>query len=797
MKWIVRIVVALIVVLGLVVGGGYVWMRGSLPKIDGSIAVNGLEQPVQIIRDRNAIPHIVAETPAQTAFGLGFAHAQDRLWQMEMNRRIGAGRLSEMFGEKAVNTDRFLRTLGVYKAAETAYDHLLPDTKALFDAYAAGVNAYLDTRNGPLPPEFVILGVTPEPWKPADSLVWIKMMAWDLSGNWRDELLRLRMSKRLNNRQIAELYPPYPGDKPKQLPDFAGIYKKLDVERLWAGSPEPLPEGTGSNNWVVHGDQAATGKPLLGNDPHLGLAAPAIWYFAHLSSKAGNVIGASLPGVPGIILGRTDRIAWGFTNTKPDSQDLYIEKVDPDNPDNYIAPNGSFPFEIREETILVKGSDPINLRVRSTRHGPVISDAHQASGEAMDDGYVLAFAWTALLKDDMSANALSKINGAGNWQDFVSAIQYFHSPQQNMVYADVEGNIGYYAPGLVPIRRADNEAKGMVPVPGWDAKYDWTGYIPFEELPQTFNPENGVILTANHKIVDNNYPHHITFDWAAPYRARRIAELMNDRAAHSVDSFKRMHADVRSEMADDLLPLLLNVSPADQKSEQAVARLRDWNRTMDAGSPEPLIFAAWFRELTKSVYADELAELFPAYWGMRPLFMENVLRDVNGQSRWCDDIATSGRETCGDQLTKSLEAALADLIERYGEDMDKWRWGEAHFAHSDHKPFTGQPLLGDLFDIKVPSSGGTFTVNVGRHAISNKDTPYANVHAPSLRAIYDLADLNRSVFIHSTGQSGNRLSPYYDTFADAWSNIEYIPMTTNEADYKAGAIGTLTLNPAN
>lgn len=795
MKWLVRVVLAVIVLMLAVAGGGYVWLRGSLPRLDGTVAVAGLSNRVNIVRDRNAIPHIIGKTAADTAFGLGFAHAQDRLWQMEMNRRVGAGRLSEIFGDRTVGTDRFLRTLGVYKAAETAYTHLTAEAKTSFDAYAAGVNAYLETRSGPLPVEFLVFRHKPEPWKPTDSLVWLKMMAWDLGGNWRDELLRLRMSRQLTPQQISELYPPYPGERPKELPDFASLYRGLEVESLWAEAPMPLPEGTGSNNWVVNGDHAATGKPLLANDPHLGLAAPAIWYFAHLSNADGNVIGASLPGVPGIILGRNDRIAWGFTNTGPDTQDLYIEKIDPEDPNRYLTPDGSRPFDIREETIRVKGGDDIKLRVRSTRHGPVISDAHGRSREAVDERHVLAFAWTALLDQDMTPNALPAVGRAGNWAEFVDAARSFHAPQQNMVYADVDGNIGFYAPGLVPIRRADNEAKGMVPVPGWSAKYDWIGFIPFEDLPHSHNPDVGKLFTANHKIVPPGYPYHITFDWAAPYRAQRIDKLLNGRTAHSLDSFKRMQGDVQSVMVADFVPLLLRTKPADENSGSALEMLRQWNMAMDADRPEPLVFAAWLRELTRSVYADELAGLFRDYWGLRPLFMYNVLRDHNGQARWCDDVATTETETCDERLSESLSAALADLSERYGADMEKWRWGDAHFAHSDHRPFSGQPIIGDLFDIKVPSGGGTYTVNVGRFSITDTAHPYANVHAPSLRAIYDLSDPNRSIFIHSTGQSGNRLSPYYASFVEAWRNIEYVPMTTKPSDFEAGAIGTLVLQP--
>ena len=792
MRWLFRGLGVLLVIVVIAAGGSYVWLRGSLPQVDGTIIVTGLSGPVEIVRDRNAVPHIFAQSVEDAAFGLGFVHAQDRLWQMEMNRRIAAGRLAEVVGPGGLGPDRFLRTLGIYGHAERTMANLDAATQAGLEAYAAGVNAYLRTRSGPLPPEFLILGHKPEPWRPADSIAWTKMMAWDLGGNWGGEIMRARMARRLTAEQIAQLYPPYPADGQVALTKYAALLGGLPLDELAAVLPPPPPRNNGSNNWVISGARSATGKPLLANDPHLSLGAPAIWYFAHMSAPGLNVIGATLPGVPSVVLGRNDNIAWGFTNTGPDVQDMFIERINANDPTRYATPDGWMPFEVRREVIRVKGEDDEVIDVRITRHGPVISDIVASAGEPLREGEVLAFAWTALADDDLTAQAGRQIALARNWDEFRDGLRTFHAPQQNIVYADVDGNIGFYAPGRVPIRKPASLTNGRRPARGWLADDDWAGFIPFDELPNSYNPVGGAIATANNRIVPDDYPFFISDDWAVPYRADRIGELLAGRESHSIESFKEIQADVRSGVALDFLPFVAAAQVSGLAAE-ALSLLAAWDREMDRKRPEPLIFAAWMRELTRLVYADELGELFDAYWGNRPLFMLNVLTTDQG---WCNNITTGPNETCDDQVSAALEQAVAKLAEAYGDDPADWRWGDAHPAHSEHRPFSGQPVLGSLFDIDIASSGGDETVNEAGFAISDEDNPFRQNHGPSLRAIYDLDDPNRSLFIHSTGQSGNRLSANYTDFAEPWRNIEYVPMTTDREDIDAGAMGTLVLQPA-
>jgi len=789
-----RLTLGLIALLVVVVAGGYAYLKTSEPKIDGRIAVAGVDADVTIVRDKNGVPHITGGSLNDVLFGLGYVHVQDRLWQMDMNRRIGGGRLSELFGAKTIGTDKFLRTLDVYGYAERSIAKLSPETRSALNAYTAGVNAAISGWQGALPPEFLILGTRPELWKPADSIVWVKMMAWDLGGNWGKELLRFQMlQKNLSPQQVSEFLPPYRGEKPVELAGLkqmiAGL--NMDLTKLAQIAPPNLPEGAGSNNWVVGGALSETGKPILANDPHLGLAAPALWYFAHLKAPGLDAIGATLPGVPSIILGRNQKIAWGFTNTGPDVQDLYIEKLT--GKDEYLTPDGPRKFETREVTIKVKDQDPVIFTVRKGRHGPIISDVLTAAKSSTPEGYAMAFAWTALSDDDLTSDAALNLMRAGNWDEFKQAIRNFHAPEQNMLYADIDGNIGYYAPARVPVRKPGNTFQGTVPVPGWDATYDWDGFIPFDELPHEFNPARSWIRTANQKIVTDDYPYMITRDWTSPYRADRIKKLLLERKRHSVGSFRAMQADDTSTMALELLPLMLGTKPVGDAAKMALAKLKAWDGKMSIEGAEPLIFSGWMREFSRSVYADELGDLFNSNWKIRPVFFKHVLANTGGMSRWCDDIRTGETETCDQILQKSLSAAMADLQSRFGDNMDEWTWGVAHFAHSDHNPFTHVPVLRDIFDIKVPSVGGVYTVDVGRFKLMNETEPFANQHAASLRGIYDMSNLNRSLFIYSTGQSGNPLSSFYSDMAEKWSRTEYLTLTTDPKDYSPTAIGTLVL----
>jgi penicillin amidase len=717
--------------------------------------------------------------------------------------------MAEILGPGALGTDRFLRTLGVRRNAERILPNLSPQARAALESYARGVNAYLATRTGPLPPEFLITGApSPAPWHPTDSLGWQTMMAWDLSGNWSQELLRMRLAQRFSLSQINELLPPYPGDPIVDTQDYTVAYRGLSelthqLSKLAASAPPSLLDGMGSNNWIVGGALSESGKPLLANDPHLFLSAPSLWYLAHLSAPGLNVIGATLPGLPMVVLGRNDRIAWGFTNTAPDVQDLFIERLNPDNSGQYQTPAGWADFASRKETIRIKGQPDVTIDVRESRHGPVVTGALPALAGAPVDAktHVMAFSWTALRADDLTLQAGIKLNRAGNWREFLDAVRDFGAPQQNIGYADVDGNIGFIAPGRIPVRKPENDLKGLAPAPGWDARYDWNGFIPFDELPRVFNPASQRIVTANQKIVGPDYPHFLTSEWALPYRADRINALLDARARHGVGSFENIQEDHVSRAAQELLPVLRGTAPRTARAKAALDALASWNGEMDARLAQPLIFNAWMREASRMIFADELgAELMRDYWDQRNVHLPlvNVLKGRDGQQRWCLDSAAppEGKpQSCAEVLSASLESALSDLERRYGKEMSQWRWGEAHAARSEHRPFGRVALLAPFFDIRVPTSGDTYTVNAGRFSMRDEKEPFLSRHASTFRAIYDLSDPENSRFIHSTGQSGNPLSPLYRNYVQRWKDVQYLPMKTRRADVEKEQLGTLRIAP--
>lgn len=765
----------------------------ALPTYDGSESVAGLDAPVEIVRDAHAIPHIYAQSRRDGAFAMGYVHAQDRLWQLEMQRRIGAARLAEVVGEPGVATDKFLRTLGLYRVAERNFERLSPEAQAIYRAYAAGVNAYLETSSEILPPEFLLLGHEPEPWRPADSVVWLKIMAWDLGDNFEDELLRARLAGKLDLEQLRDLWAQHPDDPPPgphaAAPGFdpSGI----DFGALAAALPGDGVSGFGSNGWVVSGDHTQSGKPLLANDPHLRLEVPSVWYLAHISTPDFEIVGATLHGLPFPLLGRTRDLAWGFTNTGPDVQDLFIERLDPDDPTRYLTPEGSVPFEVRSETIAVSGEEPVELVVRETRHGPVVSGVIEESEQFLEAGHVLAFAWTALDEDDLSAQALVNATAATDWQSFVEALRDLAVPQQTVIFADAEGNIGYVAPGRVPIRAT---GQGHMPAPGWTGEHDWVDRVPFEALPGDYNPASGRIVTANNRMVDADYPYYLTDDWTAPYRARRIETLLDAQPKHDVASFAAIQQDLVSLAAERLLPVLLELAePRGIAGRDALNLLIQWDYTMGREGAAPLIYMAWLRELMHVLFADELGDVFEDYWKIRA---EPIHRALGERQGWCDDVTTAGeQETCGEAVTRALEVSLEYLAVTYGHDMADWHWGEAPAVNMKSRILGEVPAVGSWFEIDMASGGEKETVKAGGFDVADPERPFAQNHGAGYRAVYDLAEPERSVFIMSTGQSGNPLSSHYADYAEAWRDGDYLPMLTDRAAVEDDALGTLVLEP--
>jgi penicillin amidase len=791
-----RILLGLLLLLFVIAGGGYLYLRSSLPQVEGRIAVEGLAGPVTIARDAAGVPLISAASDADAAFGLGYAHAQDRLFQMEAMRRYGAGRLSEIFGERTIGVDRQMRVLGLYRVTEAELPLLSPEVRRGLEAYAAGVNAFLATRRGALPPEFLLLRFRPDPWRPADSLVWGKLMDLELAGNYRGELLRARLVRTLSAEQLAFLYPEYPNGAPTTLAALAEIYRQLPLDRLYAALPPLSVVGPihASNNWVVDGAHSASGKPLLANDPHLGLAAPGTWYLARLKTPEREIAGATAPGVPLVVIGHNDSIAWGFTTTGGDVEDVFIEKIDPADPGRYLTPDGAAAFATRQETIAVRDADPVVMTVRGTRHGPVLSDALPAG--SVEAGYVLALQATFLAGDDRTPEALWDINRAADWAGFRKAAEKFVAPQQNMVYADANGTIGFIAPARIPVRK---NGQGWLPMPGWTGDADWTGFVPFAGLPQGSGPANGHFVSANNKIVPDSYRYFLTRDWDIPNRAERIEEMLAATPVQSPAASIAMQGDTVSLAARRLVPLMTRIVPDDDLSRETIERLRGWDFRMDADKIEPLLFTAWLRTFAHAVFSGQLGAAAGEYWDLRPRVIEAVL---TGHAEWCADRKAPGQKEpsgpkeplgqapCDALLATALDDALVGLRRAYGPEMAQWQWGRAHVAEFAHPLFSHIAVLRDWVRLAIPTDGGFDTVNRGPTTIRDNANPYAQHYGAGLRIVTDLAAPADSRMIAAPGQSGNPLSPHFSDLMQRWREFRYL------APGRAAAVATLTLEPA-
>jgi penicillin G amidase len=806
-RWLRQALRALLALLLLALAACAAYLWRATPQHDGVLRVSGLGAQVVIERDEHGIPTIRGANVEDAAFGLGFAHAQDRLWQLETHRRIGSGRLAETFGRSALDNDKFLRALGVRRAAQAQWAQLGDESKRVLQAYAAGINAWQRRHMTARPPEMLILGVPVEDWTPVDSLAWAIMMAWDLGGNWNTELLRARLALTLPVERINQLLPPYPGEAPLATADYAALLRSLklggaltalsaqQIDHLQAIAPPSGVEGVGSNNWVVAGTHTTSGKPLLANDPHLKITTPALWYFARIEVTGANGFrsaGATMPGLPMVVLGQNEHIAWGFTNTGPDVQDLYLERFKPDDPMQVQTPSGWERVAGVSEDIRVKGADSENLVVRVSRHGPMISDAGGVAGEvAGTEGnapYGIAMRWTALDADTdpvAAGLAMSRAKSAAEFVD--AATRLWVAPMQNMVVADGAGQIAVVSPGRVPLRQPDNDLKGLVPAPGWDARYDWAGFVPAAQTPRETQPARGWIATANHRVHDAGYPHYLTSEWAPPYRQQRIEQLLRSRAQHSIDDMAAMQADVLSLATQRVLPWLQRARSEHALAGAAQSALKDFNGQMKSDAAAPLIFWAWSRQLVRAVFIDELGgpAVYERVLGARSFrdALEGVLE--RNDAWWCDDKTTADKaETCEQMSHLALTRALDELQQRFGADVSQWRWGNAHVARSEHRPFSRVKVLARLFEVRVPSGGDSYTVNVGRVGVKPDSTTgelYLNEHAPSLRAIYDLGDLSQSRVMHSSGQSGLPWMPHYRSFAADWVRVDYVRLWSPQA----------------
>ena len=779
--------------LALIIAAGIIYLISAQTKPSGKRIIKSLGDSVAISFDESDIPHIQAKSSSDALFALGYLHASERSWQMEMNRRLASGRLSEILGKETLAIDRFIRTLGIKRAAEKQFDRYPIATKRLLQSYADGVNTGNAHLGWALPVEYFLTGSKPGHWSPTDSVAWMLMMALDLGGNWQKELQRLELSQFLTTDQVWEVMPAYTPGEPVSNVDFAKMYRDINVF-----NPKPLArdqkskklpatelainevpggkEGIGSNNWALNGKLTTSSKPLLANDPHLGLSVPAIWYMAHLQAPGLNVIGATLPGIPAVVLGRTDKFAWSFTNTGPDVQDLYIEQLDPKNPGLYRGPEGSLPFKVHQEIIDIKGEPPLRFLVKETRHGPVISESYARAKRVIDtDRFVLALRWTALDVENQSVAGLLDMNHAKDLETFKQALRKNYAPMQNVVMADVDGNISFQAAGVAPKRTLHQGLYGVAPALGWEKQYDWTGYIPFEQLPNSHNPDSNWIATANQQIIATNDPNPLTGDWDLPTRYDRIVELIQGRSTHDFASMKAMQADTLSLGATPLLELFKSVQSTHPLAQQAIELSRNFDGDMKIDSAGALLFNAWADQLSRKLFS-RLDYLFTENYGTRSFRQALILQLQNPNSPWCNDPSTEQIESCADASNVAFNKALEQLSTQFGNNPKNWVWGNAHVAVSEHRPLSKVPLLGSLFNLTQPFPGDSFSINVGRLELLRADNPFETKQAPSLRTLYDLSDLEQSLFIYQSGQSGWVQNKLYRNMSALWARNEYLPL---------------------
>jgi penicillin G amidase len=749
----VMILVALVLV---IVIGFFIYLGRSLPETSGEIKLSTLTAPVTVVRDEYGVPHIQANNEHDLFLAQGYVQAQDRLFQMDLSRRQASGQLSEVIGEAAIDRDKYFRTLGLRRAAEASYNQYSEQGKNTLEWFAEGVNLYIKEmkKAKKLPFEFTLLGYQPEVWTAVDSLTIGKYMAFDLGGNWEDQAFRQYLLQNFSEDKAYDLFPTYPKEAP-----YIISKNEIDFGETLAGAVLPH-EFNGSNNWVVAGTKTKSGKPILADDPHLSLGTPSIWYQMHLEAPEVNVSGVIFAGVPGIILGHNESVAWGVTNTNPDVQDLFIEKRNPDNPKEFLFMDSWEKANIIEEPIKVKDKKTINYQVTITRHGPIISEFAAETGKDLE----LALQWTAL-EPSPELEAVLNMNKANNWEEFEKALEKFHTPTQNFVFAANDGTIAYKANGKIPIRK---KGDSLLPVPGWTGEYEWEGYIPFNELPKVVNPKEGFISTANNKVISDDYPYHISHHWAQPFRQIRIQEVLMEKENFTIIDMQALQMDQLNLQAKEFVPILLKQLPNNHSPQQkeVVEALEKWNYQDNVDIGAPLIFHLWMKNIKATLFEDEIPEeMMRLFGGQKQAVDELLRRAVEGKpGPWIS--SKGGLEAV---MNTSLDATISEIQKQQGGNMEDWKWGNYHQVQFTH-PLSAVNPLNYLFNFgsSLPVGGSSVTVQ----AASYNQDGLVN-HGGSWRFVIDGADFTKGYHIVGPGQSGHVLSKWYHNQMDDWVNGEY------------------------
>ncbi|SFG28777.1 penicillin amidase [Halobacillus alkaliphilus] len=736
-----------------------VYTNRSLPEVNGEIQLESLSSTVEVVRDEQGIPHITADSTRDLFIAQGYVQAQDRLFQMEMARRQASGTLSEVVGEATIDQDKYFRTLGLRRAAEASLSAYSDEAVESLEAFAEGVNAYMKEaeEGNRLPPEFTLMGFSPDPWKPVDSLTIGKYMAFDLGGHWERQAFNYYLTNEFSEEQAMELFPAYPAEAPKILEET----EKVDVAASFKNIVIPH-EFNGSNNWVLSGDMTESGAPILADDPHLGLATPSIWYQMQLNAPDYNVSGVIFAGIPGIILGHNNQIAWGVTNVGPDVQQLYLEKRNPENRSQFLFEDEWEQADVIKEPIRVKDQETLDYEVVETRHGPVISEFAEQSG----DDVVLSLRWTAL-DPTTELEAILEINRAKNWNEFEKGLEKFLAPAQNFVFASEDGTIAYKANGRIPIYNNADDA--LLPMRGWEEEDLWQGYIPFDELPKTVNPDKGFIATANNKIADDNYPYHISHNWAQPYRYKRIVEMLEEKKPLTSEKVMDMQMDVRNLQAQEFVPYLFEVTKKGALSEsetEALKLMQEWNYEDQKDLAQPLIFHSWMANIQKELYNEAIPEEMIDLFHGAGQTTDEILRKVQegGSSIWMDkNGGVSG------VVTAAFQKTITELTEEHGEALEEWTWGAGHAVEFTH-PLSNIQMLERFFNPgePLPVSGSRVTVR----AAGYNSKGLVN-HGASWRFVMDLENMKEAYQLVGPGQSGHFRSEWYHDQLKDWVDGEY------------------------
>lgn len=815
-RWLIRLTSGLIVlgVAGLALA---VWlMARSLPDYDLTLELNGISAPLEIVRDTASVPHIFGENDADVYFGLGFAHAQDRLWQMIMMRRTVQGRMAEVFGPRMFESDALMRRLDLYALSQDSVHALAPETRAALDAYADGVNAWLNEVNagarGRGAPEFFVFSNQVAPWMPADSVALLKLMALQMTSHLEFEVLRARLSLVLPQNRLIDILPDVPGPAHTALPSYAALFPDAPGGTELAAispAPDPLspfrpaPFGGASNAWAAAPNRSASGATLLANDPHLAFSAPGLWYLARLELESGGVIGATIPGIPAILSGRSAAFGWGITTAFVDDQDLFIERLNPDNPTEALTPQGYRPMATRQSIVQVKDAPPVTLDLQWSANGPILPADQFDLAAITPPGHAVALGWTGLSASDTSMNALIALMQAKNIEDGIAAGRDMIAPALNLTMAEGDG-IALKLMGAIPERSTGHQSQGRIPAPGWIANNRWQGIVDYEENPEFIRPEGGILGNFNNKLIDQPFPDHVSFTWGDHQRVGRWQRLMQSREVHTRESFIEAQNDTVAPDARALLPLVAAdlwftgaaaaEGTPERQRQRALTLLAEWNGEMSEHLPEPLIYSAWMRALQDRLIRDELGPLARRITHVEPLFIERAFRNIDGAGIWCDVIQSAPVETCTDIARMALDDALVWIAENHPGALESLRWGDAHQATHDHPVMGRVPVLRWFVNIRQSTSGGDNTLMRGLTKGTDPQ-PFLNVHGAGYRGVYDFADPDSSVFVTSTGQSGHFLSRHYDDLGGFWRRGEYVPMSLDPNLARAAPVGITVLRP--